>query len=200
MNQNYKGLDTYKASFHNETPPRVEEITEIQDREQGDLLCYANPQHETLITRAVNCHEGLVTALEMFVAQYQGNGHDDRELRPEMAAARKALAEVQSYSEPKMATPQFPNDVFFRDTWVSRMKHAGNAKGVSYHWELAGPNGADFFLLREPHHTDAQIDEAAAYLRREQDVCALYWVDVNNCIERPEIPDQGESQAAGVKI
>jgi hypothetical protein len=100
----------------------------------------------------------------------------------------------------KMTTPQFPNDVISRDVWLLRFGNAGIAKEVKYHWELAGPNGADFFLLREPHHTDAQIEEAAAYLRREQDVCALYWVDVNNCIEDSQLPDQEEAQVGGAKI
>ena len=33
-------------------------------------------------------------ALRLFVAEYEGNGHDDREQRPEMKAARAALAKV----------------------------------------------------------------------------------------------------------
>ena len=94
---NYEELDTYKVSLHNEVPPREEEITEIQDRATADLLCYANPGKEILITRAVNCHNDLVKALELFVAQYEGNGRDERELRPEMLAARAALAKVKSY-------------------------------------------------------------------------------------------------------
>lgn len=37
------------------------------------------------------CHEKHF-ALILFVKQYEGNGHDEREFRPEMIAARKALS------------------------------------------------------------------------------------------------------------
>jgi len=36
----------------------------------------------------------LLEALKMFVAEYEGNGHDERELRPEMKAARAAIAKA----------------------------------------------------------------------------------------------------------
>ena len=35
-------------------------------------------------------------ALKMFVAEYEGNGHDSRELRPEMIAARAAITKAES--------------------------------------------------------------------------------------------------------
>lgn len=37
----------------------------------------------------------LLSALKMFVAQYEGNGRDDREQRPEMIAARAAIAKAE---------------------------------------------------------------------------------------------------------
>ena len=36
----------------------------------------------------------LYKALKMFVTEYEGNGHDERELRPEMIAARNAFKQV----------------------------------------------------------------------------------------------------------
>ena len=50
----FSELDTYEASFHNETPPRREDVTEIQDREAGELLCYANPHFAERIISCVN--------------------------------------------------------------------------------------------------------------------------------------------------
>ena len=83
-----------------------------------------------------------------------------------------------------MHTPQFPNNIISRETWEYRLASSGLnvASGVKYHWELAGGRGGDYFLLREPHHTDEQIDDAAELLRRQHDVCALYFVDVANCV------------------
>jgi hypothetical protein len=37
----------------------------------------------------------LLAALRLFVAQYEGNGHDEREQRPEMKAARKAINKAE---------------------------------------------------------------------------------------------------------
>lgn len=48
-------------------------------------------QHAARIAAA----PALERALRLFVAQYEGNGADDRELRPEMKAAREALAMLE---------------------------------------------------------------------------------------------------------
>ncbi len=40
-------------------------------------------------------HRTLIHALKLFVKQYEGNGHDEREQRPEMQAARAALAKAE---------------------------------------------------------------------------------------------------------
>ena len=61
---NYQPIDTYMADFLNENPPRREDVTEIQDRESGLLLCYAMPGQEEFITRSCNSHAALVEALE----------------------------------------------------------------------------------------------------------------------------------------
>jgi hypothetical protein len=68
-NLNYAALDTYEADLLNESPPRREEVTEIQDREHGDLLCYANPKHEALIIRAVNNYARLIAFVEKISKQ-----------------------------------------------------------------------------------------------------------------------------------
>ena len=47
------------------------------------------------------------------------------------------------------------------------------ANGVAYDWGLAGPGGGWFRLLREPHHTDADITTAKHQLRASQDVVQL---------------------------
>jgi hypothetical protein len=45
--------------------------------------------------------------------------------------------------------------------------------GVVFDWYLASINGAGFHLLREPHHTDADIEEAKRQLRADRDVVVL---------------------------
>lgn len=45
--------------------------------------------------------------------------------------------------------------------------------GVAFDWGLAGPGGAYFILIREPHHTDADIESAKNELRGSRDVVSL---------------------------
>lgn len=42
--------------------------------------------------------------------------------------------------------------------------------GVAFNWWLANIDGAGFALLREPHHTDADIAAAKAEIYRNRDV------------------------------
>lgn len=44
------------------------------------------------------------------------------------------------------------------------------AEGVCFLWGLVSQNGACFALLREPKHTDEDIERARAYLMRQRDV------------------------------
>jgi hypothetical protein len=65
---------------------------------QGHSNCLDGIAMERVIqdtVRAVNCHDELVDALKLFVDEYEGDGHDDREQRPEMKAARAALAKAK---------------------------------------------------------------------------------------------------------
>lgn len=59
----YQTLDTYLALFLNEAPAREERVAEIQDRESGDLLCYAEPSKAECIAKAVNHHDELVATV-----------------------------------------------------------------------------------------------------------------------------------------
>lgn len=50
--QSFRTLDTYPADLRNEKPPRRENVTEIQDAQTGELLCYANPDKAAFIVQA----------------------------------------------------------------------------------------------------------------------------------------------------
>ncbi len=52
--------------------------------------------------------------------------------------------------------------------------------GVFYTWELAGPGGASVELIRLPDTTMEQLQEAAAKIRRDQDVI---WMSVTRIDE-----------------
>ena len=71
-------------------------------------------------------------------------------------------------------------DPEWNNVWLRREERAGSdiAEGIKYHWELAGPNGACFFLLVEAEHTELQVQKAARYLRQQHDVVRLWWVDM----------------------
>lgn len=49
-------------------------------------------------------------------------------------------------------------------------RHGDVVKGVAFDWWLVNANGAGFALLREPHHTAADIAAAKAELQRNRDV------------------------------
>jgi hypothetical protein len=44
---------------------------------------------------------------------------------------------------------------------------------VCFEWGLQNVDGAWFLLLREPHHTDADIEAAKRYLRNNRDVVSM---------------------------
>lgn len=45
--------------------------------------------------------------------------------------------------------------------------------GVAFSWELAGPDGARFWLYREPEMTDEQMAAANNQLHRDRDVVGM---------------------------
>lgn len=45
--------------------------------------------------------------------------------------------------------------------------------GMEFTWRLSGPDGADFVLWPEPHHTREDIREAKRSLRRNRDVTGI---------------------------
>lgn len=63
--KNYQTQDTYEADLFNESTnqPRREIITEIQCREKGGLLCYADPSEADFIVKACNNHYKLIELL-----------------------------------------------------------------------------------------------------------------------------------------
>lgn len=46
-------------------------------------------------------------------------------------------------------------------------------EGVAFLEWLEGPRGAGFALLREPHHSDADVSRAKHWLRSNRDVVTL---------------------------
>jgi len=77
-----------------------------------------------------------------------------------------------------------------REMWVGRLKQARRVhdvtkNGVPYHWELAGPAGADFFLFQEEGTTDEAMQLAGRHIRAEHDCLKLYQIDM-----RPPRPRQ----------
>jgi hypothetical protein len=78
-----------------------------------------------------------------------------------------------------MKTPLFPNNIPSTDMWKRRLNaySPDKALGIIYHWEFAS-KGADFFLLREAHHSEQDIDKAAEFLKKNHDINSIYCVDL----------------------
>lgn len=93
---NYQTLDTYDADLRNETPARREEVTEIQDRETGDLLCYAEPDKAAFIVEACNSHASLVAALEMACPFLHGTANGGRITPLDMQMAKTAFENART--------------------------------------------------------------------------------------------------------
>jgi hypothetical protein len=56
---------------------------------------------------------------------------------------------------------------------IRQWGHDATDNGVLFDWGLAGPDGAWFTLIREPHHTDADIAVAKRQLYNDRDVVSL---------------------------
>lgn len=91
----YSIIDTYDADLINEYPPRREAISEIQNRDEADLLCYANPVHAELICRAVNSFEEMRAALRAIVDSFHNGAGVSFVQPPVMQQARAALARAE---------------------------------------------------------------------------------------------------------
>ena len=63
---------------------------------------------------------------------------------------------------------------------LDRAKRRGNVtpNGVAFDWWLVNADGAGYELLREPHHSDEDIEAAKRYLRGNHDVVTLRVVAV----------------------
>jgi hypothetical protein len=55
----------------------------------------------------------------------------------------------------------------------AKLYHDVTPNGVAFDWWLAGPNGAGFALMAEPHHAPEDIDNAKRHLRAERDVVTI---------------------------
>ena len=51
-----------------------------------------------------------------------------------------------------------------------RKYHQVTKNGVAFDWWLVNCDGSGYCLIREPHHTDADIDEAMRFIKSERDV------------------------------
>lgn len=58
-------------------------------------------------------------------------------------------------------------------TWLEQTRPEHGHAPVYYKWELAGPDGDWYGLLREPRHTDADIKHAKAYIRNSFDAVRI---------------------------
>lgn len=53
----------------------------------------------------------------------------------------------------------------------------GNAKDMFFRFQVTGPQGAHYELLKEKHHTAEQIREAKGWLRRNYDVVSIHIIN-----------------------
>lgn len=67
-----------------------------------------------------------------------------------------------------------PEDLAKAHRYGEVVAHVEPGPGVAFTWELAGPQGASFYLMREPRHTDEQIAAAKRWLRSERDVVSIH--------------------------
>ncbi len=60
----------------------------------------------------------------------------------------------------------------YSQTELAKFKRFGDVtpNGVVFDWWLASRNGAGFCLLREPHHTDDDIEKAKRHIETDRDV------------------------------
>lgn len=64
-----------------------------------------------------------------------------------------------------------------------RLDPQQSAEGVLYDWELAGPDGASYRLIRFATTEDEQIERAKEYLRRSFDVVRLRVLSIRRLID-----------------
>jgi hypothetical protein len=59
----------------------------------------------------------------------------------------------------------------------ARKHHDVTNNGVAFEWWLANCDGAGFLILREPHHTDEDIDRAKSLIKADRDVVGAIRVE-----------------------
>ena len=65
-------------------------------------------------------------------------------------------------------------DTYTQDQ-IARFRKFGDVtkNGVVFDWWLVNSNGAGFCLIREPHHTDEDIERAKHHIRNDRDVVTM---------------------------
>ena len=64
----------------------------------------------------------------------------------------------------------------------------GEHEDMFYSYDLTGPDGAHYNLLREEHHTTDDIKRAKEYLRKSFDVLSIHVIKETNESIRQELP------------
>ena len=85
------------------------------------------------------------------------------------------------------APPVTEAEQLVRDLATAKALGDVTANGVAYEWRLSMWNGSRFTLLREPHHTDADIDTARALLNEKFEVVSINVLEIEDATERNDL-------------
>ena len=58
--------------------------------------------------------------------------------------------------------------------WLRTFTHDVTDNDVAFDWGVTGSTGAWFVLIREPQHTDADIERAKRFLHIHRDVVSIH--------------------------
>lgn len=72
------------------------------------------------------------------------------------------------------------NIVYYSKAEVDKFRKYGDVtpNGVAFDWWLINSNGAGFAIIREPQHTDKEIEDATDYILRERDVVKMVKAEI----------------------
>lgn len=59
---------------------------------------------------------------------------------------------------------------------IDKAKSIGDVteNDVAYEYDIFGPDGAHFYLLKEKHHTEDQLNIAKSLIRRDRDALSVH--------------------------
>jgi hypothetical protein len=69
----------------------------------------------------------------------------------------------------------------FFEKKASALKSHDVACGIPFDYECVSIDGAAFYLLREPEHTEEQITKAVIELRNNRDVVGMWQIRLEDC-------------------